>query len=98
MFTISIPDGSLKSLADLRELNKQIKRYPYPIPKIQEMLLKLEGFMWATSLDLSIGYYHLSLMPNMSRLCTVVLPWGKYEYLRLPMGLCNIAQTSFRRR
>jgi hypothetical protein len=19
----------------------------------------------------------------------VVLPWGKYEYLRLPMGLCN---------
>jgi len=22
-------------------------------------------------------------------LCTVVLPWGKYEYLRLPMGLCN---------
>ena len=29
------------------------------------------------------------LTPNASRLCTVVLPWGKYEYLRLPMGLCN---------
>ena len=26
---------------------------------------------------------------NPVRLCTVVLPWGKYEYLRLPMGLCN---------
>ena len=45
--------------------------------------------MFATSLDLNMGYYHLLLTPNASRLCTVVLPWGKYEYLRLPMGLCN---------
>src|SRR5687768_7492097 len=45
--------------------------------------------MWATSLDLNMGYYHIMLTPNASRLCTVVLPWGKYEYLRLPMGLCN---------
>src|SRR5688572_13986952 len=89
MFTISKPDGSLRSLADLRELNKRIKKHPYPIPKIQDMLQKLEGFMYATSLDLNMGYYHLLLTPNASRLCTVVLPWGKYEYLRLPMGLCN---------
>src|SRR5687767_13319122 len=89
MFTISKPDGSLHSLADLRDLNKRIKRHPYPIPKIQEMLHTLEGFMFATSLDLNMGYYHLLLTSNASRLCTVVIPWGKYEYLRLPMGLCN---------
>src|SRR5687768_7064951 len=59
MFTISKPDGSLRSLVDLRELNKRIKRHPFPIPKIQEMLHKLEGFMFATSLDLNMGYYHL---------------------------------------
>ena len=53
------------------------------------MLQKLEGFMWANSLDLNMGYYHILLTPNASRLCTVVLPWGKYEYLRLPMGLCK---------
>ena len=89
MFTISKPDGSLRSLADLRELNKRIRRHPFPIPKIQDMLQKLEGFMWATSPDLNMGYYHIKLTPNASRLCTVVLPRGKYEYLRLPMGLCN---------
>src|SRR5688500_13588077 len=89
MFTINKPDGSLQSLADLRELNKRIKRHPFPIPKIQDMLHKLEGFMFAISLDLNMGYYHLLLMPNASRLCTVILPWGKYECLRLPMGLCN---------
>ena len=62
---------------------------PYPIPKIQDMLLKLRGFKWVTTLDLNMGYYHIVLDPKASQLCTVVLPWGKYEYLSLPMGLCN---------
>ena len=81
MFTISKPDKSLCSLADLRELIKRIKRHPYSIPKRQDMLQKLEGYMYATSLDLNMGYYHLRLTPNASRLCTVMLPWEKYEYL-----------------
>jgi hypothetical protein len=34
-----------------------------------------------------MGYYHMVLTPFSSRLCTIVLPWEKYEYLRLPMGL-----------
>jgi Reverse transcriptase (RNA-dependent DNA polymerase) len=50
----------------------------------------LEGFQYATSLDLNMGgYYHIELTPNSKRLCTIVLPWGKYEYQKLPMGLCN---------
>ena len=89
MFTIPKPDGSLRSLADLRELNKRIKKKPYPLPKISEMLHKLEGFMYATSIDLNMGYYHIMLTPRSARLCTIVLPWGKYEYVRLLMGLCN---------
>ena len=77
MFTISKPDGSLRSLADLRELNKRIKRKPFPLPKIQDMLLKLEGFMFASSLDLNMGYYHIVLSPSSRKLCTIVLPWRK---------------------
>ena len=83
------PGGSLRSLADFRELNKRIVRKPFSIPKIQEMLQKMCGFQWATALDLNMGYYHIVLDPDACKYCTVVLPWGKYEYLRLPMGLCN---------
>jgi hypothetical protein len=36
-----------------------------------------------------MGYYHIELSPRSRELCTIVLPWGKYEYQRLPMGLCN---------
>jgi hypothetical protein len=89
MFTVTKPDSTLRSIADLRELNKRIRRKPFPIPKIQELLHKLKGFQYATSLDLNMGYYHIRLTPKASSYCTVVLPWGKYEYLRLPMGLCN---------
>jgi len=36
-----------------------------------------------------MGYYHVELLPNRKELCTIVLPWGKYEYQQLPMGLSN---------
>ena len=31
----------------------------------------------------------MKLCPISRRLCTIVLPWGKFEYQKLPMGLCN---------
>ena len=51
--------------------------------------MKLEGFRYATSLDLTMGYYHITLCPKSRKLCTIVLPWGKFEYQKFPMGLCN---------
>lgn len=88
-FIIPKKDGTVRFISDFRQLNARIKRKPYPIPKIQDLLLKLEGFQFATSLDLNMGYYHIELSPFSKQLCTIVLPWGKYEYQRLPMGLCN---------
>ena len=88
-FIIPKKDKTVRFISDFRELNKRIKRKPYPIPKIQDLLQKLEGFQYGTSLDLNMGYYHIELSPHSKRLCTIVLPWGKYEYQRLPMGLSN---------
>ena len=88
-FIIPKKDGTVRFISDFRELNKRIRRKPYPIPHIQDMLLNLEGFKYATSLDLNMGYYHIELDPASKRLCTIVLPFGKYEYQRIPMGLCN---------
>ena len=31
------------------------------MPKIREMLLNLEVFQYATSLDLNMGYYYISI-------------------------------------
>ena len=88
-FIIPKKDGRARFISDFRELNKRIKRKPYPIPNIQDMLLNLEGFQCATSLDLNMGYYHLELSARSKQMCTIVFPFGKYEYQRIPMGLCN---------
>jgi hypothetical protein len=44
-------------ITDFCESNKRIKCKLCPIPKIQDLMLKLEGFCYATSLDLNMGYY-----------------------------------------
>jgi hypothetical protein len=88
-FIIPKKDGSVRFISNFCELNKRIRWKPFPIPKIQDMLLKLEGFKYATSLYLNMGYYHIELSPHSKRLCTIILPWGKYEYQCLPMGFCN---------
>ena len=65
-------DGSVQFISDFRELNKRIKRKPFLIPKIQDMLLNLEGFAYASSLDLNMGYYHIELNPDSKKYCTAL--------------------------
>jgi hypothetical protein len=74
------------TISDFRELNKHIVRKPYPIPKISTILQELEGFTYATALDLNMGYYTIRLDPTASKMCTIIFPWGKYSYMRLPIG------------
>ena len=59
------------------------------MPKINELLLKLEGFQYTTSFDLNMGCYHIRLSKNASNLCTIILPWGEYRYKRLTMVVVN---------
>ena len=85
------PKSNIVSLiSDFSNTNIQLKQTPYPIPKINEILLKLEGFQYAMSLGLNMGYYHIQLRENASNLCTIILPWGKYRYKRLPMVVANL--------
>ena len=57
--------------------------------KINKILSKLEGFQYATSLDLNTEYYYIRPIKNVSKLCKIILPWGKYYYKNLPMGVAN---------
>jgi hypothetical protein len=88
-FVIPKKDATVQFISDFHELNKRIKQKPYPIPKIQDLLLKLKGFQYAMTLDLNMGYYHIKLSPFSKCLCTIVMPFCKYEYQCLSMGLCN---------
>jgi hypothetical protein len=85
-FIIPKIDSTVRTISDLRKLNKRIVRKPYPILKISMILQELESFPYVTALDLNMGYYTIRLDPMASKMCTIIFPWGKYSYKRLPMG------------
>ena len=76
-------------LSDFRNLNKQLKPKPYATPKINEMLLKLDGFNYSMSLDLNIGHFRIQLSEDTNNLCMLILPREKYGYNNLPIGVIN---------
>ncbi len=84
-------DITVRTITNFRELNKWIVRRPYPIPKISTTLTlqELEGFTYAMALDLNTGYYTIRLDPRVVEMFTIIFPWGKYSYLRLPMGVAG---------
>jgi hypothetical protein len=85
-FIIPKKDSTVHTISDFRELNKCLVRKPYPISKISMALQELEGFTYATAIDLNMGYYTIRLDPTSSEMCTIIYPWEKYSYKRLPMG------------
>ena len=79
-------DNIICAVSNFREVHKWIARKLFPSPKIITVLQELDGFSYATALDLNMGYYTIKLDPDASKICTIILPWGKYSYLWLPMG------------
>ena len=79
----------IRLLGDIWDLNRKLKLKPYPMPKIWEILLKLEGFTCATSLELNMVYYPIFLSKEASNWCNIILPLVNYKYRHLPMGVCN---------
>ena len=72
-FLIPKSNGTARLVTDFRVLNTMLKRKPYPLPKIQDLLTELGGFTYASALDLNMGYYCIILYQNSKRVYTIVL-------------------------
>lgn len=86
-FVIPKKDGSVRFLSDCRRLNKWLERHYFPLTKIQDILRELPQPCFVTTLDLVMGYYSRELALQSRPFTAIVLPWGKYRYCRLPMGI-----------
>ena len=89
MLCIPKKDGAIRTVDDLRELNKCVQRRVYPLPRLMDMLRRHHGWQFLTILDLTLCYYTYMLDDESSWMCVLVTPFGKYRRLRLSMGLAQ---------
>ena len=61
----------------------------FPLPKIQELLSRLNNCNYFSSLDLHSGYYHIGLTEEAKKKTAFVMVDGKYQWNVLPFSLAT---------
>uniref|UniRef100_A0A7I4XWY3 RNA-directed DNA polymerase n=1 Tax=Haemonchus contortus TaxID=6289 RepID=A0A7I4XWY3_HAECO len=82
-------DGSLRVCLDFRPLNEVTIPDHYPLPRIDDILSKISGHKYYTTLDLASGYMQLLLSPESQEKCGWITHRGIYQFVYLPFGLKN---------
>ncbi|KAG9767324.1 hypothetical protein KCU88_g7470, partial [Aureobasidium melanogenum] len=93
VFAAKKDSKELRICIDFRALNKWTIKNRYPIPLIESLIDKLAGAKYFVKLDLIEAYYLVRLREGDEPKTAFKTPWGLWEYLVMPFGLCNAAAT-----
>lgn len=83
----------LRAVVDYRALNRITKRNNAPLPRPDEMFDRLAGAQYFSKLDLKTGFHQIRVKPEDIEKTAFNTKYGQFEYLVLPMGLCNAPAT-----
>ena len=89
-------DGTWRPCGDYRCLNASTEDDRYPLPHIQDFTNHLAGCSIFSKIDLIRGFHQIPMATSSIPKTAVVTPFGLWEFLRMPFGLKNAAQ-SFQR-
>ena len=78
---------------DYRALNHQTKKDIYSLPRTDNLLNKLSWATCLSAIDLASGYHQVYLAPGDCKKTVFVTRYGLFEYIVLPLGLCNTPST-----
>ncbi|CAA9997233.1 unnamed protein product, partial [Nesidiocoris tenuis] len=81
--------GTWRLCQDFREINKYTELDPFPFPIIDDVICNLGGCKFFSKLDLKEGFHQLHLTEESKKFTAFVLPFGHFEYNRMPFGWKN---------
>ncbi|KAK3770331.1 hypothetical protein RRG08_029984 [Elysia crispata] len=96
MAIVEKKNGSLRICIDPRPLNKALKREHYKLPTLDDVLPKFREAKIFTKLDVKEAFWHIKLDEEASMLTTMITPFGRVRWTRLPFGL-NVSSEIFQR-
>lgn len=78
--------GGVRLCADMRMVNRAIKRERYPTPTVDDLIHSLNGATVFSKLDLRSGYHQIPLAPKSRYITTFATHKGLRCYTRLNFG------------
>ena len=85
--------GALRAVVDYRGLNRITKKNNAPLSRPDEMFDRLGHARVFSKPDLKTGFHQIRVRPEDIEKTAFNTKYGQFEYLVMPMGLCNAPAT-----